>query len=153
MGYLPFWLIAGGALLLHDRPSRAKRGYWLMAGATLGGAAAEVLKLLFRRARPSEDVVGYVFRAWSDHPFSTGGLGLPSSHTMVAFGAAAVLARVFPRARVLWYALAVGCAVTRVLARAHWLSDVVAAAEASLAIVAVMWRTRWFDEARAVTPA
>jgi membrane-associated phospholipid phosphatase len=59
---------------------------------------------------------------------------------VVAFGAAAILARLFPRAKVVWYAAAVGCAVSRLLAHAHFLSDVVAAAIIGVAIAALLWR-------------
>jgi membrane-associated phospholipid phosphatase len=74
-----------------------------------------------------------------DHPLSTSGLALPSSHALVAFAAAAMLARLYPRARWLWYALAAGCALTRVLARAHFLSDVTLAAIIGWAVAAVLW--------------
>jgi membrane-associated phospholipid phosphatase len=49
---------------------------------------------------------------------------MPSSHTMVAFAAATALARIFPAARWIWYTLAAGCAATRVLDRAHFVSDI-----------------------------
>jgi membrane-associated phospholipid phosphatase len=59
---------------------------------------------------------------------------------MVAFGAAFMLAYLFPRARWVWFALAAGCGITRVLARAHFVSDVVVAAVAALATTALLWR-------------
>jgi membrane-associated phospholipid phosphatase len=51
---------------------------------------------------------------------------MPSSHALIAFSGAAALAILFPRATPIWYALAIGCAITRLLAGAHFLSDVVA---------------------------
>ena len=51
-----------------------------------------------------------------------------------------MLARLYPRARWLWYALAAGCALTRVLARAHFLSDVTLAAIIGWAVAALLWR-------------
>jgi undecaprenyl-diphosphatase len=53
---------------------------------------------------------------------------MPSSHALVAFAGAAALARLFPRATPIWYALAVGCGITRLLSGAHFLSDVVVGA-------------------------
>ena len=144
MGFLPFWLTAGCALMLCDRPQPGwpRRGGLLMAAATLGGAAAELLKLLVRRERPGAGGAEYVFRLWSDRPFSTGGLGMPSSHAFVAFAAAAMLARLFPRARVVWYGLAAGCALTRVLSHGHFLSDVVVAAIGGyLVVIAIRFGT------------
>jgi membrane-associated phospholipid phosphatase len=141
-GYLPFWLLAAIALALNDREGREwwRRGALLAAAPTLAGIVGELLKITVRRMRPSETGSTYAFRAFSDHPFSSRGFGFPSSHVIVAFGAAAILSRMFPRARVVWYAAAVGCAVSRLLAHAHYLSDVVAAALIGMAVAALLWR-------------
>jgi membrane-associated phospholipid phosphatase len=147
-GFLPTWAVVSAALLL-NRPesgpmpdgSRWRAALPLLA-ATVGGIAAEVLKLLLRRERPEAHAGAYAFRSWRDHPLSSGGLSLPSSHALVAFAAAAMLARLYPRARWLWYALAAGCALTRVLARAHFLSDVTLSAILGSAVAALLWR--WY---------
>ncbi|MEX0907648.1 MAG: hypothetical protein WD054_04905, partial [Gemmatimonadota bacterium] len=82
MGFLPLWLLAGIALMRHERaPWRTalhSRGGLLIAGATLGGIVAELTKLVVRRRRPGE-FGEYVFRPFTERPFSTGGLGMPSS--------------------------------------------------------------------------
>jgi membrane-associated phospholipid phosphatase len=127
MGFLPTWIIAAWAMWLQgskeDR-SRARRRAWYLAIApTAAGIGAEILKLLLRRERPEVDAGVYSFRQWSEQPFSTAGLAWPSSHTMVAFGAATALSRLYPRAKWVWFALAAGCGVTRVLSRAHFFSD------------------------------
>jgi len=128
MGFAPTWGVVALAMWLHERPEAAPRAAaraWYLITATLaGGLLAEILKLLLRRERPEVNDGLYGFRAWSDHPFSTSGLAWPSSHTMVAFAAATAMARLFPRARWVWYSLAAGCGITRVLAHAHFLSDV-----------------------------
>ena len=128
MGFEPTWMIAALALWLHERPEAAARAtaraWYLIVAALAGGLLAEVLKLLLRRERPEANDGAYGFRPWSDHPFSTSGLAWPSSHTMVAFAAATAMARLFPRTRWIWFALAAGCGVTRVLAHAHFFSDV-----------------------------
>jgi len=148
-GFLPLWLLAGLALMLEDvdrgRRLLRGRGGLLIAGATLGGAAAELLKLLIRRLRPGE-FGEYVFRPYTDRPFSTGGLGMPSSHALVAFGAAAVLSRLFPRARWIWWGLAWGCGLTRVAAGQHFFSDVVVAALIGWLLGALVWRWRAHSE-------
>lgn len=148
MGFLPLWATAGLALVLHDWPLRAEggtraalsRGVLLLLGAGLGGLAAELLKLVFRRERPRAHAGEYVFRAWTERPLSTGGLALPSSHALVAWGAAAVLAHLFPRARWIWYALAAGCSWSRVAAGAHFVSDVVLSAVVGLLVGEGLWR-------------
>ncbi|MFI5232427.1 MAG: phosphatase PAP2 family protein, partial [Gemmatimonadales bacterium] len=117
---LIFWLVQRE----HD-PAGAKRRSLLVLGApVLAGLLCEVLKLVIRRERPDVDLGNWVFRAWSDRPFSSAGLSTPSSHTIVAFAAATMLARMYPRARWVFYVFAAGCATTRVMAHAHYLSDV-----------------------------
>lgn len=129
-GFLPTWLVIAGVWWL-DRvgdPRRARGTAFLVLAPTLGGIAAELLKLVIRRLRPPDDVFGYAFRSFSDRPFHNGGLGMPSSHVLVAFSGAFALARMYPRARWVFYSLAAGCAATRVVANRHYLSDTVAAA-------------------------
>ena len=128
LGWLPTWAIAAFALWLSQRKldaALAKRHAQLLVFApALAGIVSEVLKLVVRRERPAINDGDYGFRAWDDRTFSTVGLGMPSGHTMVAFAAATALARIYPGARWVWYSLAAGCAATRVLDHAHFLSDV-----------------------------
>ena len=140
-GYLPLWLLAALALALNDRASaeRWRRASLLAAAPTASGIIGELLKIIVRRLRPADGGSGYHFRAFGEHPFSSRGFGFPSSHAIVAFGAAAILARLFPRARIVWYAAAVGCALSRLLAHAHYLSDVVAAACVGIGVAALLW--------------
>jgi membrane-associated phospholipid phosphatase len=156
MGFVPLWMAAGAALMLHDRPARSllarSRGALVIWGAGFGGLAAELLKLLVRRLRPGE-AGEYVFRPFAERPFSTGGLGMPSSHALVAFGAAAVLSRLFPRARIVWWGLAWGCAFTRVAAGAHFLSDTVAAACVGWLVGLWVWSWRAPVGVHAAPPA
>jgi membrane-associated phospholipid phosphatase len=133
---------------MNDWPTRATsgiraalhRGLLVLGSAAAGGLAAEVVKILVRRLRPSAGEGEYLFRAWSDRPFSSSGLGMASSHAGVAFGALAMLALLFPRARPLCYLLAAGCAYSRVAAGAHFLSDVTAGAVLGVAVAALVWR-------------
>lgn len=160
MGFVPTWLLAALALWLVERPggslgagvSRAvpdvaarsawarRRGLYLMGSVLVSGIVGEVLKLVFRRRRPGEDFEWYDFRAWSDRPLHNGGLSMPSTHAVVAFGAAVALTRLFPRAWPVWWGLAVGCGLTRVLARAHYVSDIAMAA--LVAVVVGSWLAR-----------
>jgi membrane-associated phospholipid phosphatase len=138
-GYLPVWLIAALALYLHERPVRWRAA--LLAGAVvLSGVAGELLKLVFRRERPYSDFGRYAFRSFSERPFSSSGLALPSTHAVVAFGAAAILARLFPRARYVFWALAWGCGLSRVAAGAHYFSDIVMAAVIAWLVAWLLWR-------------
>jgi membrane-associated phospholipid phosphatase len=152
LGYLPFWLLAGAAFY-RIATSLATRRYALLliVAPTVGGACSELLKLLVRRERPTAAAGAYVFQAFSDHPFSTGRFGMPSGDATVAFAACAVLARIWPEARAIWYALAVGCALARVLSRAHYLSDVTAAALLGWVVTDSLWR-RYAPASAAAAP-
>jgi len=143
MGWWPTWALAAFALWLQRREvdaALAKRQALLLAGSVAAsGLLCEVLKLVFRRERPDVAAGTWVFRAWSEHTFSTAGLATPSSHTMVAFATATMAARIFPRLRWVLYALASGCAATRLLSHAHFLSDVTFGAVLGWAVGWGMW--------------
>lgn len=157
MGFLGTWAALAVAVALHEgtapvrRALARRRGLLLFGSAALGGIVAEVGKLLLRRERPEAHDGAYGFRAFADHTWSTSGLALPSSHTLVAFGGAAMLARLFPRARWVGYTLAVGCAATRVMARAHFLSDVVLAGGLGWLVAFALTR-RWSPDGDATPP-
>ena len=143
VGWWPAWVLAALALWLHRRAvdaALARRHALLLAlSPAVSALLCEVLKLLIRRERPDVGAGDWVFRAWSEHTFSTSGLATPSSHTMVAFAAATLAARLFPRLRWVLYALAWGCAVTRVLSHAHFLSDATLGAVLGWAVGWGMW--------------
>jgi membrane-associated phospholipid phosphatase len=130
MGYWPTWMVVAIALWLEGQPPdlAAWRARLLAVSVTGVGLCGEVIKLLVRRERPNVHDGLSVFRPFTERPFSSSGLSMPSSHTLLAFAAAAVLTRLFPRTAVMWYVLAIGCGVTRLLARAHFFSDVVVGA-------------------------
>ena len=139
VGYWPLWIALSVALWLTDRArGRGVQRAAILAGAvTLAGVLDEVLKLLVRRDRPGVHDGAYSFRPWSDRPFDSSGFGMPSSHAIIAFAAAAALTELFPAAAIVWYGLAVGCAVTRVLSGAHFVSDAIVGA--LLGIVIATW--------------
>ncbi len=164
IGYYPLWVLLALALFLHDRApggsdlpradnlgsgrlragaswrEAARRAGLLLLTPALGGFVAEVGKLAFRRRRPGDVIGEYLFRGYGERPFHSGGLGLPSSHTLVAFAGAAMLARLFPRGAPIWYLLAAGCGLSRVAAGAHWLSDVVVAGILGWLCAWLLWR-------------
>lgn len=159
MGFSGTWILLAVAVGLHEgtdpaRRAVARRRAWLLFWSpTLAGALAELLKVLVRRERPAVHDGLYGFRPWDERTWSGGGLAFPSSHTAVAFGAAAMLARLFPRARWVGFALAAGCGVTRVLHRAHFVSDVVFAAGLGWLVSWALWRRFAPKAATAATAA
>lgn len=141
-GFWPTWLALALALALQDRHGR--RAGVLVLASGLSGLAAHVGKLLIRRQRPDGEAFGYAFSGWPSEGWweVPSGLGMPSGHTAVAFGAAWALRRLFPRGGWVVVALAAGCGLTRVLERAHFLSDVVAAALLAWLVEALLARVR-----------
>jgi len=148
VGWWPTWVLAALALWLHRRVVDAalarRRALLLALTPAVSALVCEALKLLIRRERPDTAAGVWVFRPWSEHTFSTAGLATPSSHTMVAFAAATLAARLFPRLRWVLYALAWGCAATRILAHAHYLSDVTFGAVLGWAVGWAIW-IEWGD--------
>ena len=146
MGFAGTWIalaIAVGLTHSGDDASRVvarRRGWLLFWSPMLAGAAAEILKIAVRRERPAMNDGVYGFRAWDERTWSGAGLAFPSSHTAVAFGGAAMLARLFPRARWVGYGLAAGCGLTRIFARAHFLSDTVFAAGLGWLVSWMLWQ-------------
>lgn len=160
LGYLPLWLILAGALVWQGRRGAGARApgsggpapntqpfprWWrsppmlLAWGPMASGAATETIKILIRRERPGISDGLYVFRTFDEGLFHGSAFGLPSGHTGVAFGAATILARLAPRAAVVWYLLAAGTAWTRLAQGAHFLSDVVAGAVIGYLASRMVW--------------
>lgn len=154
LGYWPTWLVMALAAIMIDRKAtsfawpltdRWTRAVVLTLSTTFAGLTAELLKLVFRRLRPLVTEGEYVFRAFTDLPLSTKNLGLPSSHVAVAFAGAYILAWLAPSARWVFFGLAFGCALERVLVRAHFVSDAAAGAIIGYGAAAFV---RWLHERR-----
>ena len=145
-GYLPFWLLAAIALALHDRE---QQGSWWRRGALLLAAPA----LAGNRGRAAQDhsCAACARRMWEAHTHSARSAIIHSARAASVFRAATPSSPsgrprfsrdCFRVHECVWYAAAVGCAVSRLLAHAHYLSDVVAAA--LIGVGRRLWRSlRW----------
>lgn len=144
-GFAPTWLL--GALILGlGRSGSAARDGWrrvlqpswfLVAAIAVAGLLGELVKLVVRRGRPGAADGAYTYLPWDGH-WSTGAIGLPSTHAIVAFAAAFALARIAPRTGPVWVAIAAGCALTRLLDGKHFFSDVLAAGVLAWGTVALL---------------
>jgi len=156
MGSPLIWLAIAAALWLHDLVSRGRRhpgesrttrlglasvrAGLLLVTLLLAGVLGDFMKLVARRERPMLHDGIHVFRSWAVDTFSTSDLGLPSSHAISAFAAAFMMSRFFPASAPVLLAMAAGCAASRLLVGAHFLSDVVLAAVLSYALTSWLWR-------------
>lgn len=145
LGYLPTWIVLAVALYLNDRSGKigsatirrpGHRAVMLIAAPAVAGLGAELFKRLIGRERP-----GFGEQLYSFKPFLSGfvddsNLGLPSSHAAVAFGGAFILVYLFPRIWPIAICGAIGCGLSRLLAGAHYLTDVYAAAGLGYAVAA-----------------
>jgi membrane-associated phospholipid phosphatase len=147
MGYAPTWLIVAAAFVMIDS-ARARKLGWslatsraglLVTSMVIGAILAEGMKVLVRRERPHLHGGGYGFRPFSDGPLDATGLGMPSSHTAVAFAALGMLCYIYPRATLLWLALGVGCGLTRCINISHFVSDATVAAVLGLLAARAVW--------------
>lgn len=118
------------------------QGCVVFLSAGTSGLAAELLKMLIGRERPTRIIddqlvyQGYRFRAILRGFVDASNLGLPSSHAATAAGGAFALAWYLTqrtqrtRTSLLIWSLALiavlGCSLTRILAGAHFASDVYA---------------------------
>lgn len=131
VGDLVAWFILAAGLALHDRAARRAgagverlRALRLLLAPIVAGIAAELLKMLLRRERPGAGDLLYTFKPLSDGVLNSGNVGLPSSHTAVAFAGATLLALAAPWSAPVALLAAAGCGLTRILAGAHHVSDV-----------------------------
>ncbi|MCK4872465.1 MAG: phosphatase PAP2 family protein [Phycisphaerales bacterium] len=140
LGYLPMVAVLAGGIAVIDRVTGARAAILMLISSAVGGAGAELVKMIVGRERPEVHDGMYVFK-----PFLTGftdhsNLAFPSSHVATAFGAAWMLCLIYPRGRWLWLGLAAGCAWTRIAAEAHFATDCYAGAVLSYLAALLVWR-------------
>ena len=138
-GYLPVWIAVGVALLLAFRPWRmisptpaAARRAWggllVVVAAAIAGGLAEALKPLVGRLRPLFTEGRHIFRHVEGIPDERLSYGMASSHAGVAFGAAFALLFLYGPPGWVAIVVAAGCGLTRMMAGAHFATDVYVAA-------------------------
>jgi membrane-associated phospholipid phosphatase len=137
-----YYLVPGPVvyLLLRRAVARAKlpeqaamlrrwqqRILYLVATVLASGLVADVIKILCGRPRPKV-FFGKQLYSFSFFQFSAKMWSFPSGHSTTIFAVATAGFLLMPRRRLLWFAPAALVAACRVLAGAHFTSDVVAGA-------------------------
>ncbi|NIA06525.1 MAG: phosphatase PAP2 family protein [Actinobacteria bacterium] len=92
------------------------------------------------KAELSAPLAGKEKIAAQEQPSDSDIQSFPSAHTATAFGFAVGLSRLYPAGQLVFYGLAVGCGLHRVLFGAHWFSDVVAAVFIGILLARAGWR-------------
>jgi membrane-associated phospholipid phosphatase len=141
----------GITVLLLDTARRSV-GWRLLAASLGAGLAADAVKLLVPRIRPSAfDLTRSVTHSFVSLESNTGSVtwqlaldssrqSCPSAHTAVAVALAFGLAWMYPRAR-WWFALlAVLCGMNRVVSGAHFASDVLWGTSVGMIVAAICFR-------------
>lgn len=105
------------------------------------GLFASIVKNMIGRARPG---VGGSVNPYLFDPFhwAPAYAGLPSGHSTAAFAVLAAIGTLFPRARTVLLIYSLLIAMSRIVVRAHYPTDV--AAGALVGIVGVLLVRRWF---------
>ena len=109
-----------------DLTNGVKRAILVAAGVSCASLSCAILKRMIGRVRPGRPDSGkFLGPTWkhSNHREA-----FPSSHSACAVCLSALLAALYPQAAVIFWALAIICAVLRYLLDAHWPSDVMGGA-------------------------
>jgi membrane-associated phospholipid phosphatase len=112
------------AALLVWQLDRAHRGLVVpIVLATFGASAvATLIKRLVSRVRPGRENAGkFLGPTWKHANYKE---SFPSSHSASAMALSVILSVLYPQGAVIFWALALCCAVLRYLLDAHWPSDV-----------------------------
>jgi len=128
------------------RAAAAQRALFVVAAIVVSGLTVDLIKPVVARWRPEAFLAdpahyGFVFfrAARIQNSF-------PSGHATTAMAVACALALLFPRLRVLWYAIAAGVAASRVIIGEHYPGDVLAGAWFGVVITLALSRARWFRD-------
>ncbi len=135
------FLLAGAFYLRSDQ---GKSLAYFVTSVSVAGLAVQILKRIIGRVRPSVDHDTTRFLGpWGffQHGFKGPFDSMPSGHTAAAFAMAVALTYRWPQLKWLWYGLAFGVGVSRLLLDAHFLSDVIVGA--CLGTLVGLMTTRW----------
>jgi membrane-associated phospholipid phosphatase len=150
------WYLVGGLsvfLVFRNRRRQASlSGLFMFLSVAISGLAADLLKVVFGRARPIllfEDGIYGLGGFHYEHEWTS----FPSGHSATALSVAVTLSILYPRFRPLFLAGGLLIAASRVVLGQHYLSDVAAGSMLG-AVTAVLLYQRLFrpkfDEIRTV---
>jgi membrane-associated phospholipid phosphatase len=128
-------------VLARALPARSTwTGPLVIIAAGLSGLAADIIRPIIGRLRPIHTGGTHRYHALPDNLEAAISFGLPSGHAAVAFGAAFMLLHLYPRAGAVALGAAIGCGLTRLLAGAHFVTDIFIAMLLAYAIATLVRR-------------
>lgn len=116
------------AFMLLVRPERRRDTVLLVVAVLIVAAVTNLLKATTGRARPDQWLNSRIMWDFASGFASQAHASLPSAHAASAFALSAALARNYPRGRLVLFAVAALCALSRMIDMRHYLSDVIAGA-------------------------
>lgn len=125
---LPYIAVCGGFWYFYKdkKPEAARMALYILFAVALSGIAADIIKPLLARYRPSllfsDNLYGF---SYFHFKFDTNYLSFPSGHTATAFAVASMLGYYFKRYRYLAFLGAVLVGLSRIALTKHYISDVI----------------------------
>lgn len=146
------WYLVGGLLLYAGFWKWNRRisvkGLFLFSTVAVSGLAADLVKIVLCRARPTlflqQGIFGFDLFGWH---FDYAWQSFPSGHSATALSAALSLSLLFPRFRPAFIIAGVTVAASRVVLCQHYLSDIVAGSALGVATTALLYQQRYFRHA------
>ncbi|HZZ44872.1 MAG TPA: phosphatase PAP2 family protein [Tepidisphaeraceae bacterium] len=126
-----YFTLTVAAVVLFIHPWKWRAGGLICLSVAVGGLIYTILKWCVGRRRPTLNIpfeFSPFIGGWRGLFVAEHNLSFPSGHATCAFATAAALSVLYPRGRWFFYAVAAITGLERVAERAHYLSDVVAAA-------------------------
>lgn len=136
---VPSLLVFLIARFIVRRPEIAARGLFVFLGVAFAGLASDVLKFVVGRSRPWVLLTSGGYGLWPLQ-LNADYQSFPSGHAACVAAAALTLAVIVPRYRGQLFLAGSLIALTRVVALAHYLSDVIAGAALAWLVVVILQR-------------
>lgn len=137
---LPYIVVSAAGYVLFQyylhHQKNAEKFLLLFQSVVISGIVADIIKWVAGRYRPIEYFDHHLYGFDFFH-INAESISFPSGHTTTAFAMAMTLTHLFPKFQWIWWSAAILVGISRIILRAHYLSDVIFGA--FLGTVTVLW--------------